>query len=120
MFRTNRETEPADPFKGDLVVSMRPFRPDQAIRAIQVTSRFPLAHGAPVYFGNPQAIGVSDVSEPDYGDAVDVFDDEVPVFWACGVTPQMAILDAGLELCITHKPGCMLVTDVPCAHTAVL
>ena len=119
MYRTNVATESAGPFAGDLVVSMRPLRPDHAIRAIQITSRFPLAHGAPVHFGDPEAIGITDLAKPDYGDAVEILDDEVPVFWACGVTPQVAILGAGMDFCVTHMPGCMLVTDVPSVRTAI-
>jgi uncharacterized protein YcsI (UPF0317 family) len=119
MYRTNVATESAGPFAGDLVVSMRPLRPDHAIRAIQITSRFPLAHGAPVHFGDPEAIGITDLAKPDYGDAVEIRGDEVPVFWACGVTPQVAILGAGLDFCVTHMPGCMLVTDVPSVRTAI-
>ena len=112
MYRTNIATLPAGPFGGPLVVSMRPMRPADAIRAIQITSRFPGVHGAPVHFGDPQAIGVADIARPDFGDAVEIKPDEVPVFWACGVTPQSAIRAARPPLSITHKPGCMLVTDL--------
>ncbi len=111
MYRTSIPTVPAGPFAGPLVVSMRPMTPAHAIRAIQVTSRFPSVHGAPVHFGDPAAIGIADLSRPDYGDAVDVLPGEVPVFWACGVTPQAALLAARPTLCATHAPGCMLVTD---------
>ncbi|MDE2121963.1 MAG: DUF1445 domain-containing protein, partial [Betaproteobacteria bacterium] len=82
------------------------------IRAIQITSRFPSVHGAPVHFGDPQAIGITDLARPDYGDAVPIEPGEVPVFWACGVTPQAALAQARADLCITHAPGYMLVTDV--------
>lgn len=111
MYRTSIPTAPAGRFSGPLVVSMRPMSPAHAIRAIQVTSRFPSVHGAPVHFGDPAAIGIADLSRPDYGDAVDVLAGEVPVFWACGVTPQAALLAARPEVCVTHAPGCMLVTD---------
>jgi uncharacterized protein YcsI (UPF0317 family) len=111
MYRSSIPTAAAGPFSGPLVVSMRPMTPAHAIRAIQVTSRFPAVHGAPVHFGDPAAIGIADLSRPDYGDAVDVLPGEVPVFWACGVTPQAAQLAARPELCATHAPGCMLVTD---------
>jgi uncharacterized protein YcsI (UPF0317 family) len=112
MYRTNIQTEPAGPFHGPMVVSMRPLRAAAAIRAIQVTSRFPDVHGAPVHIGDPSLIGIKELSLPDYGDAVDVMRDELPVFWACGVTPQAAIAQARPEFCITHAPGAMLITDL--------
>jgi uncharacterized protein YcsI (UPF0317 family) len=111
MYRTNIACVPAGRFAGPLVVSMRPFRPAAAIRAIQITSRFPSVHGAPVHLGFPDAIGILDLAAPDYGDAVPVHDGELPVFWACGVTPQAAIAVARPDICITHAPGCMLITD---------
>jgi uncharacterized protein YcsI (UPF0317 family) len=111
MYRTSIETTAAGPFRGPLVVSMRPMRPADAIRAIQITTRFPAVHGAPVHIGKPQMIGIADLAKPDYGDAVPVRDDEIPVFWACGVTPQSVIAAARPEFCITHYPGTMLVTD---------
>ena len=112
MFRTSLPTVPAGPFQGPLVVTMRPLKATDAIRAVQITSRFPAVHGAPVHLGDPALIGIHDLSRPDYGDAVDVHDDEIPVFWACGVTPQAALQNARLPLAITHAPGCMLVTDL--------
>ncbi len=112
MFRTSIATEAAGPFKGPLVVSMRPLKAAAAIRAVQVTSRFPNVHGAPVHIGDPSLIGITDLSMPDYGDAVEVMSDELPVFWACGVTPQAAIQQARPEFCITHAPGAMLITDL--------
>jgi uncharacterized protein YcsI (UPF0317 family) len=112
MFRTTLATAPAGPFAGPLVVTMRPLRAADAIRAVQVTSRFPGVHGAPVHLGDPSLIGISDLTRPDYGDAVDVLPDELPVFWACGVTPQAALAQARPALCITHAPGAMLVTDL--------
>jgi uncharacterized protein YcsI (UPF0317 family) len=112
MYRTSIETHAAGPFAGPMVVSMRPLRAAAAIRAIQVTSRFPDVHGAPVHLGDPALIGIADVAKPDYGDAVDVLPDELPVFWACGVTPQAALQRARPEFCITHAPGAMLVTDL--------
>jgi uncharacterized protein YcsI (UPF0317 family) len=111
MFRTNIATEAAGPFAGPLVVTMRPLRASDAIRAVQITSRYPAVHGAPVHIGDPALIGIHDLSQPHYGDAVEVRPDELPVFWACGVTPQAALLQARLPLAITHAPGCMLVTD---------
>ncbi len=112
MYRTSIATQPAGPFGGPLVVTMRPFKPTDAIRAVQITSRYPAVHGAPVHIGNPRSIGIDDLAQPDYGDAVEVRDDEIPVFWACGVTPQAAIEASRVPLAITHAPGCMLVTDL--------
>ena len=111
MYRTSVETVAAGPFRGPLVVSMRPLKPADAIRAVQITTRFPSVHGAPVHIGKPELIGIADIAKPDYGDAVPVGDDEIPVFWACGVTPQSVIAAARPEFCITHYPGAMLVTD---------
>jgi uncharacterized protein YcsI (UPF0317 family) len=91
---------------------MRPMSAAQAIRAVQVTSRFPDVHGAPVHLGDPSLIGIEDLSCPDYGDAVEVRPGEIPVFWACGVTPQAVIEQARLPFCITHAPGAMLITDL--------
>jgi len=118
MYRTNVMCEPAGRFAGPLVVSMRPMTAADAIRAIQITSRFPAVHGAPVHLGDPSLIGIRDLSRPDYGDPVDVSADEMPVFWACGVTPQAAIVSARIPFAITHAPGCMLVTDIPNATLA--
>lgn len=111
MFRTSVETKAAGPFHGPMVVSMRPMSPAHAIRAVQITTRFPAVHGAPVHIGKPELIGIKDIIKPDYGDAVPVGDDEIPVFWACGVTPQSVIATVKPEFCITHYPGTMLVTD---------
>ena len=101
----------AGPFHGPLVVSMRPMKPANAIRAVQITTRFPSVHGAPVHLGKPDMIGIKDIAKPDWGDAVPIRDDEIPVFWACGVTPQSVIMAVSPEFCITHYPGAMLVTD---------
>src|SRR5690606_4296886 len=91
MYRTSIATAPSGPFHGPLVVSMRPLKPADAIRAVQITSRFPAVHGAPVHIGKPEMIGIRDLAKPDYGDPVEVKADELPVFWACGVTPQSVI-----------------------------
>lgn len=112
MYRTNIPCRPAGIFRGPLVVSMRPLMPAQAIRATQITSRFPLAHGSPVYLGDPAAIGIRDLSRPDFGDPVELHPGEIPVFWACGVTPQAVAMEVRPELLITHKPGYMFVTDL--------
>src|SRR6516225_6962385 len=106
MYRTSVETAAAGPFHGPLVVSMRPMKPADAIRAIQITTRFP-----PVHIGKPELIGIKDLGRPDWGDAVPVHEDEIPVFWACGVTPQSVIMAVRPDFCITHYPGGMLVTD---------
>ena len=119
MYRSNIATSPAGVFNGPMVVSMRPLKAADAIRAIQITSRFPNVHGAPVHIGNPALIGIADLAKPDYGDAVDVLPDEIPVFWACGVTPQAAITQARPEFCITHAPGAMLITDLLNHHLAI-
>ncbi len=111
MYRTNVECVPAGRFAGPLVVSMRPLVPAHAIRAIQITTRFPAVHGAPVHIGLPEAIGVADIASPDYGDPNPPREGEIPVFWACGVTPQAVIARARPSFAITHAPGCMLVTD---------
>lgn len=120
MFRTNVPCVSAGVFHGPLVVSMRPLKPAAAIRAVQITSRFPSVHGAPVHIGLPEQIGIKDIGKPDYGDAVPVGADELPVFWACGVTPQAVIAQARPQFCITHAPGSMLVTDLRNAHLAAL
>jgi uncharacterized protein YcsI (UPF0317 family) len=112
MYRTNIRCAPSGPFAGPLVVSMRPLKPKDAIRAIQITSRFPSVHGAPVHVGLPDAIGITDLAKPDYGDAVPVASDELPVFWACGVTPQAVIAEVRPDFCVTHAPGSMLITDL--------
>ncbi|TRD15265.1 putative hydro-lyase [Palleronia caenipelagi] len=113
MFRTNILTVPAGPFEGPLVVSMRAIPEDQVDLAVEISRKFPLAHGAPIHIGDPAEIGVADVTRPDWGDPAPVPEGSVPVFWACGVTPQVALEAAKAPLCITHKPGHMLVTDVP-------
>jgi uncharacterized protein YcsI (UPF0317 family) len=112
MYRTNRECEPAGPFHGPVVVSMRPVAIQLVETAIEVTGRYPRSHGAPIHVGEPAALGIEDLDKPDYGDAVPVGEDEVPVFWACGVTPQAAAEAAKIELMITHTPGRMFITDL--------
>lgn len=119
MYRTSIETVPAGVFSGPLVVSMRPMKPQDAIKAIQITGRFPSVHGAPVHIGDPTEIGIADIANPDYGDAVRIEPGEVPVFWACGVTPQAAIATARPAFSITHAPGHMLVTDLVNADLSI-
>jgi uncharacterized protein YcsI (UPF0317 family) len=120
MYRTSIATNAAGPFHGPMVVSMRPLTPRDAIRAVQITTRFPSVHGAPVHIGKPEMIGIKDIMKPDYGDAVEVRDNELPVFWACGVTPQSVIATVKPEFCITHYPGSMLVTDRRNTEFAIL
>lgn len=112
MYRTSVPTVPAGPFGGPLVVSMRPVRAGDAARAAEITGRFPDMHGRPVHIGDPAALGIADLSAPDYGDPVAVLPGEAPVFWACGVTSQAALEGARLPLFLAHAPGCMLVTDL--------
>ncbi len=112
MYRTNIMCKSAGRFSGNMVVSMRPMKAGDAIRAIQISSGFPSVHGAPVHFGDPALIGISNVNQPNFGDAVTIKADEIPLFWACGVTPQVALEYAKPSFCITHSPGCMLVTDI--------
>ena len=112
MYRTNVATQAAGRFHGPLVVTMRPMKPADAIRAVQITTKMPAVHGAPVHIGFPEALGIKDLQKPDYGDAVPVEAGELPVFWACGVTPQAAIAAARPPFAITHAPGSMLVTDL--------
>ncbi|PLX37905.1 MAG: putative hydro-lyase [Hyphomicrobiales bacterium] len=112
MFRSNIDTVPAGPFAGKMVVSMRAVPEERLGEVVEISRRFPLAHGAPVYWGDPAGIGISDLSKPEWGDPAPVNPGQVPMFWACGVTPQVALEAARLPLCITHKPGHMLITDV--------
>lgn len=119
MYQTSVPLTPAGGFKGSLVVSMRPFLAADVIRAIQITTRYPQVHGSPVHLGNPALIGISDLDSPDYGDSVSVGENEIPVFWACGVTPQQVLIDSGVAFAITHSPGHMLVTDLPDSSLAL-
>lgn len=119
MFKTNMACHAAGPFKGPMVVSMRPIPNGKIEQAIAITARYPSVHGAPVHVGDPVRIGIRDLGAPDYGDAVSVLPGEQPVFWACGVTPQAAIAAAKPDFAITHAPGCMLVTDLINSELAV-
>jgi uncharacterized protein YcsI (UPF0317 family) len=120
MYQTDIDCAKAGPFSSKMVVSMRPFKARDAIRAIQICTRFPAVHGAPVHLGDPRLIGIEDLERPDYGDAVQIHETEIPLFWACGVTPQVALAAARLPFAITHSPGCMLITDVRNSQLAVL
>ena len=112
MYRTNIACKPAGLFRGPMVVSMRPLTPKQADEAAAICTRFPLAHGAPIHRGDPRAIGIEDIDRPDFGDPVEIRSGEVPVFWACGVTPQAVAMSARPPLLLTHAPGHMFVTDM--------
>jgi uncharacterized protein YcsI (UPF0317 family) len=113
MFRTAIPTQAAGPFHGPVVVSMRAIPEAKVADAFEISARFPHAHGVPVHKGDPALIGIRDISRPDWGDPAPVPAGHVPVFWACGVTPQAAIASARIPICITHKPGHMLITDIP-------
>lgn len=112
MFNTNIELVSAGAFHGNMVVSMRPIPNDLVVKAVEVTAAMPKVHGAPIQIGNPEAIGISDVNHPDYGDSVTINEGEVPVFWPCGVTPQNAVMQTKPPIAITHAPGHMFITDV--------
>ena len=113
MYMTNQSCHPAGDFTGPLVVSMRPIPAHLVPRAVEVTARFPLSHGAPVHVGEPETIGIADLGRPHFGDAVSIRSGEIPVFWACGVTPQAVAMHAKPEFMITHAPGHMFITDLP-------
>jgi uncharacterized protein YcsI (UPF0317 family) len=113
MYTTAVATHPAGRFSGPLVVSMRPMTPRQAIRATEITSRFTSAHGAPVHIGDPETLGIAEIANPQFGDPVEIRAGEVPVFWACGVTPQAVAAASRPSLMVTHAPGHMFITDRP-------
>ena len=112
MYKTNIETEPAGVFKGNTVVSMRPFKKSLVDKVTEITNEFPNMHGGPVHAGDPKVIGIRNIDKPDYGDSIEIAEDEVPVFWACGVTPQNVVLNAKPEILISHAPGHMFITDI--------
>ena len=120
MYITSRDCQPAGPFFAPLVVTMRPMKPAEAVRAIQVTTRFHLTHGAPVHMGSPEEIGIKDLDRPDFGDPVTILSGEIPVFWACGVTSQLAATSASFPLVVTHAPGHMFVSDLRDEHLTLL
>lgn len=119
MYITGIPCRPAGQFHGNMVVSMRPVPRAKVVKAVQVTSRFPAVHGAPVHIGAPAAIGIRDIARPEFGDAVEIREDEVPVFWACGVTPQAVAMTAKPEIMITHAPGHMFLCDIRDEELAV-
>ncbi len=112
MYKTNLKCNSTKQFSSNLVVSMRPLPSNKIVRAVEITSRYHKAHGSPIHIGHPEAIGIKDINQPDYGDAVTINNGEVPVFWACGVTTQLAIENAKPELAITHSPGYMFVSNL--------
>ena len=120
MYITDIQCKPSGIFRGPTVVSMRPFLPDQAIKAIQITSRFPAVHGAPIHVGDPALIGIRDINAPDFGDGVTMKPGEIPVFWACGVTPQAVAMAVKPEIMITHAPGHMFISDIRDEEYSVL
>lgn len=120
MYKTNIECVPAGVFHGPMVVSMRPMKPADAIRAVQITTRMPFVHGAPIHIGDPEAIGIHDIDKPDFGEPSEIRPGEVPVFWACGVTPQAVAMAVRPEFMITHAPGHMFITDIPNASLAIM
>ena len=111
MYRTSVRCAPAGGLAGPLVVSMRPVPAAQVADAVRITSRYPAVHGAPVHVGNPAEIGIADLGRPDFGDPVEIPAGHLPVFWACGVTPQAAVMESKPTLAIGHAPGHMLITD---------
>ncbi len=113
MYITDRQCKPAGDFAGPLVVSMRPMPAESVEQARRITEAYPQAHGGPVQAGDPVGLGILDLNTPDFGEPVDIYDGEVPMFWACGVTPQLAIANAAPEIAITHEPGHMFITDLP-------
>ena len=120
MYITNIPCVPAGVFHGPMVVSMRPMKPADAIRAVQITTRMPYVHGSPIYFGDPEGIGIKDIGKPDFGDPSVIRAGETPVFWACGVTPQAAAMTVKPDIMITHAPGHMFITDIPNTDLAIM
>jgi len=112
MFISNIACKPAGVFHGPMVVTMRPIPAEKVNRAVQITSRYVSVHGAPVHIGDPKKIGIRDLKKPDFGDPVTIQKGEIPVFWACGVTPQAIVMKAKPDLCITHTPGHMFISDL--------
>ncbi len=119
MYRTNIVLEPAGPFRGNMVVSMRPIPKDKVNLASEITGKYPDVHGAPIHIADPQEIGIKNIEVPDYGEFVEIKQDEVPVFWACGVTPQNVVRNAKLPFAISHAPGHMFISDIKNSEYAV-
>ena len=119
MFRTTVPCKPAGRFNGTMVVSMRPFTPEEAQHAVDITKHYPMAHGAPIHIGDPGALGIKNLERPEFGEPVTMTEDQVPVFWPCGVTPQEAIVNAKPSIAITHAPGHMFVADITSESTRI-
>ncbi|MCY0271154.1 MULTISPECIES: putative hydro-lyase [Acinetobacter] len=113
MYLSNIKCEPAGRISGNMVVSMRPIPSHQISEAVKITARMPSVHGAPVHIGHPESLGIKDVNKPDFGDASRIEAGEIPVFWACGVTPQAAVMNSKIPFAISHAPGYMFITDIP-------
>ncbi|MBK4716226.1 MULTISPECIES: putative hydro-lyase [Tenebrionibacter/Tenebrionicola group] len=113
MYRTHQQCRPAGRLQGELVVSMRPIAAERVTDAVIISGRFPAVHGAPVHVGDPARLGIRDIMQPDFGDPVRIEPGEIPVFWACGVTPQAAVMRSGVPFALSHAPGYMFITDVP-------
>ncbi|PHS04244.1 MAG: hypothetical protein COA78_16890 [Blastopirellula sp.] len=121
MFRTDIDCVPSNRFGGKMVVSMRSILKDQVQLVSEISAKFPLAHGAPLHVGSPEEIGIADLEMPDWGNPAPIEQGHVPVFWACGVTPQVAIEEAQIPIIITHKPGHMLISDIDaCAENPII
>jgi uncharacterized protein YcsI (UPF0317 family) len=120
MFITNIPCKRAGVFRGPMVVTMRPIPSDKVSRTVQITSRYASVHGAPIHLGDPSMIGIKNLRKPDFGDPVTVKKGEVPVFWACGVTPQVVVMKAKPDICITHAPGHMFLSDLLNEELAIL
>jgi len=120
MFITHIPCIRAGVFHGPMVVTMRPIPSDKVSRAVQITSRYASVHGAPIHIGDPSTIGIKDLKKPDFGDPVTIKKGEVSVFWACGVTPQAVVMKAKPDLCITHAPGHMFISDLLNEELAIL
>jgi uncharacterized protein YcsI (UPF0317 family) len=112
-FVSNIACVPAGCFHGPMVVTMRPIPEDQIRRVSELSARYPHTHGAPIHVGDPEAIGITAVGHPDYGESVPIHAKEIPVFWRCGVTPQTVAKQARPERMITHEPAMMFLTDLP-------
>ena len=111
MYVTGRECTPSGPFSGPMVVSMRPYKPEEIPMAVSASGRYPTMHGAPVHIGSPESLGIKNLDAPEFGESISIDGDQTPVFWACGVTPQAVAMSARPPMMITHSPGHMFVTD---------
>lgn len=113
MFRTSLKCRSAGSLSGNVVVSMKPIPALQVAKHVEITAKFPHAHGGPLCIGRSDVIGIEDMDKPDWGDSIPLRADEVPVFHACGVTPQSVLMDSKVPFAITHAAGHMFVCDRP-------